>query len=335
MRAMDEHFVRIDLPIAARAMAAMAEAGFDQGLEVVRVPTRSEPVDGKYDGEDLLLHAERWFTKRYPAQSRIDMSLGETVVLLHGQLWRYRVPFSVGPRILHAGNQENGPATLATPTGYPLLPPGHALRRMLPAFNLVGGVDGLPAQIAENLTDGEQAAVLRAYCSGQLAYFWLTRSRKHEFIRQAIGEFASSVHHLLVSPPQTGLARWAVLQAVEKVFKSFLHHAGRDFPRRGPKAHDPIELARLVREAGGPVLSESSLRQVKCTAAVRYGAEASTVADALRAHEAALDLVKDVAAELCNRYPLADTPRFGDELAAARDIVQLLGERTGLDRGTQ
>jgi hypothetical protein len=79
-----------------------------------------------------------------------------------------------------------------------------------------------------------------------MAFFWLTRARKHRYIREALGDFSSSVAHLLATPPEPGLARWESLQAVEKVMKSYLHHAGVKYPTRGRAGHDLVALAQLV-----------------------------------------------------------------------------------------
>ena len=330
MRELDRHFANVGIPIAARELAAVAEAGFDQGQESVRVPDRREPAPGKYTGEDLLLHAARWFVNTYPEQTKIDSSLGSTVVSLRGQLWEYRVPLGGGRYLLHAGDPDNGPATIATPNGYPLIPAGNPVRALLPHFCLIKGIVDFPHALAEGLSDAEQYQIIHAFCRGQLAYIWLTRARKHDFVRGAIGDFASAVHHLLRSPVELGLSRWASLQGVEKVVKSYIAHAGSEVPTRGRAAHSLAELAKVLRESGGPDLTEQDLSKVQCPAAVRYDATGQTMEAAVEAHYAALDLVKVVATELCKRHPLPTTPGIGDEIEIARDMADFVAERAGL-----
>ena len=327
---MDRHFAAVGLPIAARSLAALTEAGIDQGASSVRLPNNIEPTAGNYEGDNLLLHAERWFRLRYPDHALVDMDLGRTVVRLHGQLWEYRVVSGGWGHLLHTGDHMTSPATVQTPTGYPNIPSMSPIRRMLPGTDLMQGVIGLPAHLAESLSESERALVVRAYCRGQLAYFWLTRARNHRFIREALSDCSAAVRHLLVTPPALGASKWASLQVVEKVLKSYVHHAGGAFPTRGADGHNLASLARLVRAAGGPAIADADLARIQCSASVRYDAGGLALDDALDAHYACLDIVDEVATMLCNAYPLPTTPRMGDTRAAARDTVQLLAERIGL-----
>jgi hypothetical protein len=330
MVAMDAHFKAIQLPIAARQLAAVAETGIDQGRSDVKMPTMRPPTEACYSGDDLLLHAAKWFERRYPEQAQVDFSIGSSVVELHGQLWEYKVPLGEDIRLLYVGDEWTGPATAPTPQGYPSIPPNHPARRSLKRSSLVPGVVGLSAELAASLSEEEQWRILVCYCRARLAYFWLVRARHHHLVRTAIGDCSSSVYHLLRMPADTGLSRWASLQAVEKLLKSYLHHAGVRYKQVGRAGHDLGELARLVGANGGASLDKASLQSVQCTASVRYESSKVPLAEAIAAHYAVLDLIDGIATDLCQRFPLETTPRTGDALSAARDLVHFIAERSGL-----
>ena len=328
--AMDGHFAAAGIPLAARSIAGLTEAGMDQGAASVRLPKILEPEPGNYRGDNLLLHVERWFRARYPDHALVDLDLGRTVVRLHGQLWPYRVASGGWGRLLHTGDPLTSPATVQTPKGYPNIPANNPIRRQLAGVNLMQGVVGLPAHLAESLLDADRGLVVHAYCRGQLAFFWLTRARYHRFIREAFSDCSAAVQHMLSAPPALGMSQWASLQLVEKVLKSFLHHAGASFPTRGAQAHSLSRLAALVARSGGPKVAADDIARVQCPASIRYDTGGLTVEDALDAHYASLDIVDELATELCNRFPLPSTPSMGDVVAEARDRVQLLAERIGL-----
>lgn len=330
MQAMDRHFAAIGLPIAARSIAGMTEAGIDQGATRVRVPKKPDPEPDNYEGENLLLHAERWFRQRYPDHVIVDTDLGRTIVRVHGQLWLYRIPYGGWGQLLHTGDPLTSPATVQTPGGYPNILPYSPVRLQLPGVNLMEGIVGLPGDVAKSLYDADREVVLRAYCRGQLAFFWLTRARYHRFIREALNDCSTAVQHLLGIPPGLGVSRWASLQAVEKVLKSYLHYAGASFPTRGASGHNLSSLAELVIQAGGPSIAPEDIARVQCSASVRYDAGNLTPEDTLAAHHACLDVVDGVATELCNRFPLPTTPPIGDSVAEAHDRIRLIVERCGL-----
>lgn len=330
---MDHHFANIGLAVTARSLAGMTEAGMDQGATSVRLPKAERPTPGNYEGENLLLHAEEWFRLRYPAQATVDLSLGSTVVILHGQVWEYRVPYGGWGQLLHTGNELTSPATVQTAKGYPNIPPNEPIRSSLPGVNLMQGLVGFPGHLAESLDDPQRVLVVQAYCRAQLAFFWLTRARYHKFIREALGDCASSVEHLLRNPPAVGISKWESLQLVEKVFKSYLHHSRKEFPTSGRDGHSLSVLAALVAQAGGPTTPPADLTRVQCSAGVRYEASGLTIQDGVDSHYAALEVVDEIGTELCNRLPLPSTPPMNDLLAEARDRVRVLGERIGLSSG--
>ena len=66
---------------------------------------------------------------------------------------------------------------------------------------------------------------------------------------------------------------------------------------------------------------------------VRYDATGLVLKDGIDAHYAALDIVDELATELCNKFPLPSTPPMNDLVAEARDRLQILAERIGLNSG--
>lgn len=123
-------------------------------------------------------------------------------------------------------------------------------------------------------------------------------ARLYEHVEEARADLDAAVGHLLTRPPATGLAKWSCLQAVEKVFKSFLHYAEGGYP----KSHDLLRLYKRMELRGGPVLSHDLISSVQCPPSVRYDSDSVSSQEAVRAHFAALELTGSTALVLQHEF---------------------------------
>lgn len=267
MERLDRHCVDRDMPVEARQLAAIAEVCFDLG-ETHRVPRDREPAEGSYSGDDLLIRVIRWYDRTYGDALKIEAWLPPTLLYLRGELWQVRFPVITGTALFYASDPETGPAVIQAQTGFRSVPPGAAERTDsgLRRFDVLDFIVGLAPGARRLLPKGELPSILSVTCRNRVYAHLLVASRHHKYMEEALGDLTASVDLLMKKPPQTGPSKWASLQATEKALKSYLHHAGTDYP----KSHDVNHLAELVKKAGGPSLTAELLGEVQCSPGVRY-----------------------------------------------------------------
>lgn len=305
MRRLDAYFADLELPIPSRELAVIAEVCFDLG-ETRLVPADREPLAGCYKRDDLILHAIRWYGRTYGDALRLHPPMPGTVVFLRGDIWQIRYPFITGLATFYAGEWEKGPAVFTTHKGYDVLPP--AKRSVHPAaerrFDVLDCVVGLPPGLRQQFHSGELQGVLYVFCKGRISLHQLVMARQYQFVEEALGDLSASVHHLVQRPPHTGLAKWAGQQALEKLLKSYLHHAKLPFPKGGKDGHNLEVLSSAVRRHSGLLLDPELVAEAATSPAVRYDASSTDRRQAARAHFAAMDLGGQVATALRARVPL-------------------------------
>ena len=337
MLALDADLTARKLAIPARPMIAAIEAATDdQGTSSGRLRfTKDEPTPGVYRGEDLTIRIARWYENRYGDRLRVDMSLGSSVVMLQGELWRYSFPASAGPVLLYARDLDVGPAMYLTQAGPVWLPPHHPDRRASKwtPLDVMRGVDGLPNAIIPLLSEKELQSVLELFYLDWQSLGHLTKARHYPMVRSALGDYRAAVQHLLTNPPELGLARWASQQGVEKLAKSFLLHATGSYPSKGPKAHDLSTLIRLTVEHGGFDLPDEIVARFACKPGVRYGDEdPGSVEAVLDAFRISLCFSGGFAVLLMDKFPRKPTPQPGSPESKwewAYELMELMNERSG------
>ncbi|MDQ3813015.1 MAG: HEPN domain-containing protein, partial [Armatimonadota bacterium] len=134
-----------------------------------------------------------------------------------------------------------------------------------------------------------------------------------------------SVHHLMEHFPQSGLSKWASLQAVEKTVKAFV----RENDTNAKFGHDLAELFSVANKWGLPKPPQELITIVQCSLGVRYNEPPVSVEEAVRAHLVSLELTGVAArhiGELLGRS-LPEVPKLMVEGVIAGRRYQLpLGE---------
>jgi hypothetical protein len=163
-----------------------------------------------------------------------------------------------------------------------------------PKVNILDLIDGLTEEYAKKLNEAELSYITALFDLGIRARTEIESVSELEMISKAIGDLQASVAHLFGSPVQCGLSKWASLQATEKVIKSFISLKKKPFG----KIHNLDDLATTAESVGLLVIPRDLLHKVQCSAGVRYGDSAISIADAVQAHHACLDICLGVANQI-------------------------------------
>lgn len=291
MESMDRRFVQHGIGIPARQLAAIPEIMRAFELENFTVP-RGEPIAGSFAPRDVALRAFAWFDEKYGDAQKAYMGSGHGLVILRGQVWLIRYPAIFGRCAFHTGGRPDSLYLIRSPSGYDSVSPDSPEWQDpdLPKYDVFDYLPDLPERMRSTLPRHEVHGLAYVFCKYRLYLDALIRARTRKYVEAARGDLDAAARMLAPSTNTPGIARWSCLQAVEKLFKSYLHHRGEKYPTGGPKAHDLAALSELVAAAGGPRFPSELLDQVQCAAGVRYEPESVSSHDAARAHFAALEL---------------------------------------------
>ena len=110
-------------------------------------------------------------------------------------------------------------------------------------------------------------------------------------------DWAASVDQAVDPRGDFGLSRWSSQQVVEKLLKAFIHKNGGVVPRGRALQHQhELEPVAAAAEALGlRPLDRALLAKVECRAGVRYPGNNMTLADAVGANQASVQLAGAIA----------------------------------------
>jgi hypothetical protein len=275
IREVDEALRLRGIPIHARPLHAVGEVSNRLGVwETVpwidigrksREPTISDKVHD-------------WYDKNYGDRVKIFMGPGTIAISIRGDPWLVRFPLLFGEFAVACIPDIS---SWHGPQGKPVL-------------NALDSIQHLGPSLRASLTEVECQDILSAFIRGFEALQALERLDKRKFIHEAIGDERTAVEHLSALPPQYGLSRWHSLQFVEKLLKCFLVSRGE----RVPKHHKVQSLALSAERLGLPALDSDLLAKVQCASDVRYGEVGSTLAQAMEAHSASLEICRLIAPQI-------------------------------------
>jgi hypothetical protein len=225
-----------------------------------------------------------WFTKQYGDRLKGDLDFGKTVAEIRHDFYSLRLPRLYGSAIVHCD---------------PLLPKTHfgpeiAVNSGGVKTNLFENLTGVTPDFITSLTDKECRDLLNVFSRGVVAYSRMDDCQGASYSKEALDDLHQSATQLTPRNPNYGFSRWASLQGVEKVLKSFIEQRGKTFK----KNHDLAELADVAVSAGLPPPDAGLLGKIQCKADVRYSAASVDKAEALEAHYGALAVCADVAPRL-------------------------------------
>jgi hypothetical protein len=252
----------------------------------ITYPARA-PRDGVYEGDDLAMRASHWFRARYGDRLLVDASPGRVAVLLRGDVWVFRLPRIRGGGRVRFFASRTEASTL--PDKPEVVRAGDPRRERRPpaGYNVLDALAGLSDGLRRDLTDDELRALHFAFMTGIGAYEAMWDVRDARFVPEALADHEQAVAHLAAGArAHGGQARWAALQATEKMYKAYLQAMGAPIPL----VHDIAKLSVAARKTGLPEADPHFVAAVQCSPGVRYGGLPVRIDEAVAAHHAALDL---------------------------------------------
>jgi hypothetical protein len=272
------------VPIVGRPLSGGAEISGLLGITMFPHLDVGEPLPGVYEGVDLPARILRWFGERYGEKLKMSLSPGRVAVLLRDDVWVMVLPILIGRHILFASRTERSDSgEMRNDVGRPL------------RYNVLDSLDGLTDGLRAVLPDDALAMCLDVFHAGIGAYGAMRDCVEEPYVREALTDHHASVAHLSGTRAHPGQAQWSALQAVEKMYKSFLVAAAQPVPKRG---HDLHQLSELAAKAGLEPADSFFVNSVQCAAGVRYGEISTSIKEAVTSHHAALELTWYIGEEI-------------------------------------
>jgi len=231
--------------------------------------------------DPLAVRIFDWFTKQYGDRLKGDLDFGRTVAEIRHDFYSLRVPRLYGSAIVHCDpmlqGHDFGPELAVNSGGV--------------KTNLFDYLEGATPDFIQSLTDKESTDLLEVYRRGIVGYSRIGDCQGAPYSKEALDDLHQSARQLTDRNSNYGFSRWASLQGVEKLLKSFIEQQGKTFK----KIHDLTDLAGVAVSAGLPPPDAGLLGKVQCKADVRYAAASVGKPEALEAHYAALAVCAEVA----------------------------------------
>jgi len=273
MERIDEDLRKESVPIPARPLSATAEASKRLRM-TIGGPNVLPAVPGRYDGLTTEAHIIAWYDRRYGDRLKMNCRLGSVVVMILGDPWRLLLPIVYGSVTITCDpDRKTHPSTK---------------RWELPVCNVLERIEQFPPGQAAILTLEQRRALLNFFVFSMKTLQDLDGIADKSFIAEALADLESAVMHIMSHPAQYGLSRWASLQFMEKLLKSYLATKKATVPRN----HQLQQLANSAQQLGLPALDPAAIAAIQCSAGVRYGEEQATLREAIMAHHASLRLAE-------------------------------------------
>ena len=282
MEEVDERLRKKGVRIPGRVVAGVGELSELLKVELQLTTSGREPIEGSYEGDNLVIRADQWFQARYGDRLLADFSPGRVAALLRGDVWEIKLP-KIWGRVRFIASRTQASTTSSKPT---LVRKGERPKGPPPLYNVLESIVALPDGLRQSLTDTELQSLLDVFLLALPAYDAMRAVRDARFVPEALTDHEQTVRHLSGKLAHPGQARWSALQATEKMYKSYLDEVKVPFK----KVHNLTELSALTVTAGLDEADKHLIATVQCSAGVRYGEEAASVEEAVAAHHAALDL---------------------------------------------
>lgn len=245
-------------------------------------PDKRLADEAGYEGEVLMAKAYRWYEDTYGNKLKGDFAYGFAPARLGNALWRVRAGLVYGTvQFFVDRNLEN--------RGVPI---AGGLNAGPATFNILCAVEGLPQGLVNMLTGEMLREHFDFHVLMHVALQWREELPKTELFGMARQDYDECTSSVLAG--RYGQARWAAEQAVEKTLKGLLSIGKTEYPKGGKNGHSLEHASQLLKNHHGITLSSAVLALAECSPAVRYGEEASSEEQALRANHAVLAVLDEL-----------------------------------------
>jgi hypothetical protein len=230
MTQVDHQLVSNGVDIPSRPIFAMMEVS-----KKFKIQLRGGPRTKHSTPQEIeeIVYAEaihQWYERNY--KSRLNESRGplRTVLLVDGDLYSLQIPWQIG-KIEYLSTRQ--------------WLPNPGISRSPVTINVVQLLEGITPARAQRLSDKALKEAWRAFDTAFPAAYTLTAT-DHKLMYIARGDVETAVSNLMAMEQRYGEARWASLQAAEKIMKSAIDLAGARFKQ----THDLNELYKQLTETG-------------------------------------------------------------------------------------
>lgn len=280
MREVDQRLQDGEVPIHARELTALAEVARILGAPMKGGPLNTGPIPGVYTGDSLSAHVLEWIWKRYGDRLKVDFRIGRTVFLLRGAAWLIRFPLAYGKWVpLHIRRLSIDKVDVTVR----IEEEDREFESV--GLNLLRFVKDLPQTLAEELTDNELSSLGAFIIETNYFFDKLDQlGKSNELARSARADLNTAADHCMSGTSQYGLARWAALQACEKMLKCFIESRNQSFPY----THDLSCLADIAYPLGLSRLGDDLLAKIQCAPSIRYGEQTTTLSEVVDAIHSAI-----------------------------------------------
>lgn len=275
MERIDSELRKAAVPIAGRSLNGATRYSRRFGLSFRFAKAGEQGTPGVFDDPAVDAHIRDWFERRYGKRQHADFGVGETVVLLRGEVWVVHLP-----RIYGSAKLLVDPRLSIGIVNKP---------GAMPQVNILSLIDDLPQPLAEQLTTAERVDILKTFHAAWQACSEVQAMIGHDFVAEARADIGAAVRHMAAQVPHHGQSKWASAQAAEKLLKALLKFRGVPYP----KSHDIPALAALARTVGANV-DDTLATTASASASARYGEAPVTQLEAVQAHYASLLVARHV-----------------------------------------
>ncbi len=162
-----------------------------------------------------------WFDMRYGDLLKVDLSLGQVVILIKQDPYGIRLPKIYGQVVIVAD-----PSLPRLPRKKIFVP---ALGREIQVLNSLCYIEGLTPHMASLLKQEELDSIVR-FAEERIGLInKLAGMSQLKFVKEARYDLGVAVDAILAKPHQFKQSKWATLQFVEKLLKGFIsqHNANK------------------------------------------------------------------------------------------------------------
>ena len=274
MEEIDGEMIAERVGIPARPIVAGLKISGRYDIVLELVPSDTPIVPGLFTPHQISIRILDWMKKRYGNRLNLTFTIGRVVIPLRGSLYTIKCPVVYGTVEFvcepHTFGHPREKIAILSP----------------PKCNIVDLIDDFTADLASTLTAVEIAQISTVHATAMAAFMTLHAVSDAQYVKEALGDLAAAVNHLMEHNPQLGLSKWASLQAIEKMMKAYIAAKGQAVQR----THSLQELSKQATNLGFPPPPQQYLKNVQCSASVRYGEEPVSLDEAVMAQIISLEI---------------------------------------------
>lgn len=277
MQEVDSLMSKENVQIHARPIRSISEVSKRlNNVNILIAPAHKVTNNNVFTSHNMATHINEWYEERYGDRLKIRFGPGAVAILLRGDAWKINLPRIYGmvtavcdPKI---GKYKNLPRM--SRGGSPLV------------LNILVCIENMTEQYASQLSVQELKSIGAFFDKAICTLNAIEVIESKPYIKEALSDVGSSVHHIFTIPPHYGLSKWSSLQFIEKILKSYLKTKGASFPLK----HNLKLLSGIASKNGLPPLDSKFIGKINCDAGIRYGEYSTTLVDAMEAHYASICL---------------------------------------------